>query len=136
MKIQESFIPITVIVAVLFLFQIYTWIKRRKNEKIGKIVLRHIARQLPHQFLFVCHELSENPPHLRFKSILEMDELLGQIRVLTSHFGYTYFCEEYGDGYSTFCLEKDEEIIHFQLCRQPPLSHSGGKAICMLRPHV
>lgn len=136
MKIQESLTPFAIIFVLFFLFQICIWIKRRKNTKLGKIVLRHINRELPHQFLFVCHELSENPPHLRFKSILEMDEVLGQIRRLTSSFGYTYFCEEYGDGYSTFCLHKEEEIIHFQLCRQPPLSNSGGKAICMLRPQL
>jgi hypothetical protein len=136
MKIQESFTPVVAVVIVFFLFQIYRWIKKTRNAKTGRIVLRHIAKQLPHQFLFVCHELSENPPLLRFKSILEMDEVLGQIRMLTSHFGYTYFCEEYGDGYSTFCLQKEEEIIHFLLCRQPPLSNSGDKATCMLRPHI
>jgi hypothetical protein len=122
------------ILLVLLLIQILGLIKKRKNRKAGLSVLRDISRELPYQFIFVSHQLSKDPVHLLFHSVLEMDEVLTEIRTLASCVGYTFIHKQYGYEYSTFCLQSGDEKIHFQLCRQAPLSNSGGRAICMIKP--
>ena len=112
------------------------WQNHRRIQKQRAFeMLQRIGRSLGYSSPILCCVLSEDPPHMTFKSEFLMDEIMNVIREKVEFHGYklSYLCSD--EQHTLFYLIRDKIKIRFKLMFQAALSHSGGKAIYMLKPY-